>query len=97
MDIKVKLAVARLMALEEDYLCFQALSALRHQEKVGLGDVFATGRGVLLYDPAVVETWTIPQLSFVLLHEARRVLYKGLSRRSRRSRRWLLCKALTAP
>jgi len=97
MDIKGKLAVARLMVYEEDFLCWKVLSTVRDQEKVGLGSVRATRRGVLLYDPAVVEKWTVPRLTAVLLHEAYHLACSGLSRRTRRSRRWLLSKALAEP
>jgi predicted metal-dependent peptidase len=64
-----KLSAARLMAREKMPYFTAALVSLAPMESPGLGTVGVTKGGVLLYDPAALDKWTVPQLATVLLHE----------------------------
>ena len=63
------LAAARLLACRRAPYLSSGLLAMVPYPAPGLGTCGITARGVVLYDPATVQVWTVAELAGVLVHE----------------------------
>lgn len=80
MDPKTKLAAGRRKASAMAPYFTAALYHLIYWPAPGLGTFAVTDKSVLLWDPAIVEKWSIPEIGAVLVHEACHVLRRHLKR-----------------
>lgn len=81
LSVSDKMAAARLFVVKQAPYFTSVLLSLVPREAPGLGTLGVTDRGVLLWDPAFVETVTVPQLGAVLAHEVGHVLRDHAGRR----------------
>lgn len=77
-----KLAAGRLVACNKMPYFRTVIMSLIPRETPGLGTFGVTERHVLLWDPAVVERWTVEEIAGVMLHEIGHVL-KDHTKRAR--------------
>lgn len=70
------LSAGRLLARERAPYFGAALIGLVPRETDGLGTIGVTATGILMWDPAVVGTWTVDQMAGALVHEVGHVLHK---------------------
>lgn len=83
MNYKDKLATGRLMACNRFRYFRTAIMALVPRETPGLGTFGVTEDMIMLYDPKVVEEWTVEEIAAVIIHEVSHVL-RGHAKRARR-------------
>ena len=69
MNAKDKLAAGRLVAVRRMPYYRAALNSLVPHPMPGLGTFAVSRRLVMLYDPAVVEEWSVETIAAVLVHE----------------------------
>jgi predicted metal-dependent peptidase len=81
MNARELLAAGRLMVkyTQAPYLA-TAVDSLVPREMEGLGTVAVTEHGVLLWDPAVVGTWTVEEIAGAIQHEVWHLLRDHLGR-----------------
>jgi hypothetical protein len=75
-----KLAAGRHLAKRRMPYFTVALMRLAPKESHGLGTVGVTKHGVLMYDPAALDKWTVEETATVLIHEVSHLLRKHHSR-----------------
>ena len=83
MNSQDKLATGRLMACNKFKYFRSALMALVPKKSEGLGTFGVTDDGVLLWDPKMVDQWSVEEIAAVLIHEVSHLLRKHGSRRDR--------------
>lgn len=74
MNPKDKLAASRLMARERMPYMRAAIMALIPREVKGLGTFGVAKNGVMLWDPAALERWSVEEAAGVVVHEALHLL-----------------------
>lgn len=78
-----KLAAARLMAIKRMPYFRSAVTGLVPKQAPGLGTFGVTKRGVLMWDPAAIERWSVEEAAGVVLHEISHLLRHHPDRQER--------------
>jgi len=73
---RAKLATARMLAARKEPYLAPVLLALVPRETPGFGTLGVSRAGIMRWDPAVTERWTLEELAAVLVHECHHVLRK---------------------
>lgn len=83
MNTRDKLAAARLMAAQKMPYFRTAILGMVPKQAPGLGTFGTTKTGVMLWDPAVAEVWSVEEIAAVLVHEVSHLLRRHNDRRER--------------
>jgi predicted metal-dependent peptidase len=81
MNPKEKMAAGRLVAVRRFPYFTDAITSLVPVEMQGLGTFGVTERGVMYWDPAVVDEWTVPEICGAIVHESQHMLRDHAGRR----------------
>lgn len=78
-----KMAAARLIACERFPYFRSAIVGMVPKEAKGLGTFGVSRHGVLYWDPAMLDVWTVQETAAVLVHEGSHLLRRHAERRER--------------
>ena len=76
-----KLASARLLAVNRMPYFRTAILSLLPRQAPGLGTFGVTRNGIMLWDPAAIEAWTVREAAGVIIHEALHLMRNHADRR----------------
>lgn len=80
LTVKGKLGAARLMVSSSTPYLTSILFMLVPREAPGLGTIGCTENGIMVYDPEVIDKWTVQQLAGALAHEVMHFLQEHMTR-----------------